>query len=690
MFSSKGLFKAVPCPQRDDCQLPFCWFSHNEPATHETHTGNSVEYDPFTAGAPDSPPSKRRKLNDDASEASMGTSTLDRAITPPPVRKPVAKRVVDLNTEGGPAQQRHGKPTIESIGADYLHTGLSSAQNSTTAALQVPVSSTPSNLPKSTTLKPPSNAANSVSKSPNTEQLSSTAKAVTPPPVRPKPKSAVAKDGKGQAPPKAEPLKPRMVTGGVDWKTRDALLKVLHQRMVDNNTNIREKVKRKEVVDETLRLFDHELVTLALDEEAAFAAQYQAGIYTNVVKQRIHAISKMTDEAWGGYVAGKINRVQRLRERRSGKAPKAETQVKTNTVRVPLIPGFDPDAEISLLKHLQQPLEKLQQYGYVTSTPSNTDLSAARATMKASDGWEKCDRCSARFQVFPGRDEHGRLASGGRCFYHWARVMTGPLSRTDRNTGGKEAKHRCCNQSYGTEGCSESETHVFNDKDTKRLATIWPWTTTPDKAGTMAPVSFDCEMCYTTLGMEVVRVTAISWPSNETLLDVLVRPYGEILDLNTRFSGVSRKMFAEAIHDGELNDDHNDERGRLRKVASPADARQRLFDLITPTTPLIGHAIDNDLNTLRIIHPFVIDTVLLYPHKNGLPYRQSLRNLAFDHLDGRRIQVGDEGHDSKEDAIATSDLVSKAARETWKLLKFQGWKIEDGTLVKDADGGSKL
>ena len=42
---------------------------------------------------------------------------------------------------------------------------------------------------------------------------------------------------------------------------------------------------------------------------------------------------------------------------------------------------------------------------------------------------------------------------------------------------------------------------------------------------------------------------------------------------------------------------------------------------------------------------------------------------------------GDRGHDSKEDAVATGDLVRVKAMETWKTLKSKGWVMKDDKLV---------
>ncbi|EQL02418.1 Ribonuclease H-like protein [Ophiocordyceps sinensis CO18] len=143
-------------------------------------------------------------------------------------------------------------------------------------------------------------------------------------------------------------------------------------------------------------------------------------------------------------------------------------------------------------------------------------------------------------------------------------------------------------------------------------------------------------------------------------LDVLVQPKGEVLDLNSRYSGVWPDDLALAeLWTGQeippLTDDGDGAQKKLKKVQSPAAARDLLFSLISPDTPLIGHGLENDLNACRIVHPTLIDTVLLYPHRAGLPYRRGLKGLVEEQL-GYKIQqdTGPEtlGHDSAEDARA--------------------------------------
>jgi RNA exonuclease 1 len=55
--------------------------------------------------------------------------------------------------------------------------------------------------------------------------------------------------------------------------------------------------------------------------------------------------------------------------------------------------------------------------------------------------------------------------------------------------------------------------------------------------------------------------------------------------------------------------------------------RASLDSFINSDTILIGHALDNDLKTLRMIHTQCVDTAILFPHRSGAPYRRALKDL---------------------------------------------------------------
>ncbi|OJJ76003.1 hypothetical protein ASPBRDRAFT_117074 [Aspergillus brasiliensis CBS 101740] len=633
MFAPLGLFKDIPCPEGQNCLLLTCIFSHRDVASTSASQG--------TRQSADIPREVKSGIGTTAGETTV---------------KPKVQ---------APGEEKNTKPN-----------GKSASLPVKEAFSQSSVSTSSSNKPSQSNVK-----------------LQSLSREVTPPA---KPTSISAKasalGSQKSLPPRQAPresLNPRMLTKApAPHGVRLAILTKLHAGMSALNDKL---AKDKESQDKCLVLTPNELITMALDEEEKTAKE-NPSIYSNVIKLRIVKLSKMSKEDWAKDVKAHLN------ERYYKIAPESE-QAKPK----PLDTGLSAEEEIALASKLVTRLEGLEQYGYVTKAPTDAEVEGARKGVIESKGWEKCDRCGGRFQVFPGRREDGTLTTGGQCTYHPGKPLYPPKKKTDHITGQKDAYFSCCNESVGTSaGCTKGKTHVFKVSETKRLASVLQFQTTPEQPGKgrLPPVCFDCEMGYTTLGLELIRLTAVSWPQGKTLLDILVRPIGEVLDLNSRFSGVFPEHYTKAIPYGStgsqtslpLLEDGEVDSPPLQIVESPAAARALLFKCLQPDTPLIGHAIDNDLNACRIIHPTIIDTVLLYPHPRGLPLRMSLKTLCRRHLD-RDIQTGgSSGHDSKEDSVATGDLVRVKAAETWKVLKSKGWRIHNDQLVPppgtDADAAA--
>ncbi|KAG5360457.1 RNA exonuclease 3 [Yarrowia sp. B02] len=330
----------------------------------------------------------------------------------------------------------------------------------------------------------------------------------------------------------------------------------------------------------------------------------------------------------------------------------------------------------------------LAQNGYpVNPTPSRSGLSS-------NIGIQHCDRCNKAFDV-PKVDNYGS------CKYHWARPRLGG------NANMPEKFYPCCNQPVGaSEGCEEAPRHVYKLHDLNDLAFVIPFRKVPEKSGSEkaangskeqsggnlmsslglggskpAPparrprtvfngpavasrepditlenmksekpdaakpnssvVAVDCEMLYTTLGMELCRVTCIDYTGKKTL-DRVVRPTGRILDFNTRFSGIS-----------DLDEQIITETGERGPSVSFEEAHKLIFALVSPSTILVGHGLENDLIAMRLIHDRIIDTSILYPDFNP-KYKTALKTLALKYLK-RTIQTGE--HDSMEDALAALDVV---------------------------------
>lgn len=627
MFTTLGLFADTPCPQGHECTLLTCLFSHKSrnfaPKKHVPHAAKASEDDSVHVA-------KKLKVESDAPSSVQSLEASQR--------QPLSEVTTSTSTTAPPdLAKQSGNP--EQAAPKLLSTTR-------------PVS------------PPPSTRAGAKSAG----QESSVASAAAAP--QPLPPRKVPK----------ESLNPRMLPKApATHAVRSAILTKLHTAIVNLNERLS---KDEDSSNKCFVLSRDELVTMALDEEEKVARE-SPGVYSNVIKLRIVKLMKMDLEEWAKEVMAHLN----------ARYYKIKPVEPTQRAPKPITTGLPAQQEVALVTRLVTPLKGLEEFGYVTKLPTESEIKTAEKGVVESKGWEKCDRCGGRFQVFPGRREDGSLTSGGQCTYHPARPIYPARKKTDRVSHASESYFPCCGESLGTSsGCTKSNTHVFKVSETKRLASILQFKQTPTQPDKdhLEPVCLDCEMGYTTLGLELIRLTAVSWPEGRDLLDVLVKPMGEILDLNSRYSGIFPENYAsarpygssEAAEDPTVQEVSGKRQSPLQVVESPAAARELLFQLLQPETPLIGHAIDNDLNVCRIIHPTVIDTVLLYPHPIGrLPHRMSLRTLARKFLD-RDIQTGgDRGHDSREDSIATGDLVRVKAGELWTRLKAKGWKFEGDALI---------
>ncbi|KAJ4993312.1 RNA exonuclease [Stagonosporopsis vannaccii] len=484
-------------------------------------------------------------------------------------------------------------------------------------------------------------------------------------PVSPPPKASAAPASPVSSGPVA--LMPRkLVKEPAIFTRRLTLLKMLHSFMKPLNDKMAKAVKAE---IKALHMDPNQLNKVAVDEEEQIAKANPA-VYENVLKQRLFKLKKMTPEEW-------VKERFEARARERGLPPKKPPPKRVDT-------GLTPKEEVIFLSTLICSQIGLDAHGYVTKLPTTEQLDQARAAQVSAEFWEVCDRCNTRFQVFPERrEEDGALTTGGQCTHHWGKRI---YPKRSKNAGPEPTTFSCCNEPVGSPGCTTYETHVYKISDPKRLSLVMPFIETPENhsASNDIAVCFDCEMGYTTHGLELMRLTAISWPQHKPLVDVLVRPIGHLLDVNTRFSGITTDQFLNAKPYDPANP--QPKRNDLRIVESPYAARDLFLNHVTTTTPVLGHALENDLNTLRIIHPNIIDTVLLFPHKRGLPLRHGLRALAKEKLDLDIQQGGAAGHDSFEDAKTTGELIRFKVAEKWKQLKHDGWEIRDGGVFPPIPG----
>lgn len=154
-------------------------------------------------------------------------------------------------------------------------------------------------------------------------------------------------------------------------------------------------------------------------------------------------------------------------------------------------------------------------------------------------------------------------------------------------------------------------------------------------------ISIDCEMCETENGIEVTRVSLIDY-NGILLMDTYVKPYARVVDYKEEFSGVNESLL-EPVN------------VRLEQV------QLALLSIISPSTLLAGHSLENDLYALRLIHYRCIDTSVLFPHRLGFPHRKKLKSLAKEYLNlniqNSRSNASGLGHSSVEDARVVLQLI---------------------------------
>jgi DNA polymerase III epsilon subunit-like protein len=160
------------------------------------------------------------------------------------------------------------------------------------------------------------------------------------------------------------------------------------------------------------------------------------------------------------------------------------------------------------------------------------------------------------------------------------------------------------------------------------------------------------------LQSEVVLVCAIDLFTGAVLLEKLVQPSGRVRDWRSQIHGITEATLNAAVEQGNA-------------LAGWMEARAELWKIIDQNTVLVGHALQHDLDVLRMVHTRVVDSAILARNAVGLSSPQwGLQRLCKE-LVGLEIRDNTGGvHDCLEDVLATREVVllcmqKKAKLETW-------------------------
>lgn len=251
----------------------------------------------------------------------------------------------------------------------------------------------------------------------------------------------------------------------------------------------------------------------------------------------------------------------------------------------------------------------------------NTSLGSLTMSKESTGVERTCVRCNTGFFI-----TENEYLTKERCNYHWGRIQ--------------QAHFSCCKKTPGSIGCTSSKLHVWNGTVAGINEPLEGFKSTKSskKEKKRNVYALDCEMCYTVKGLELCKVTILGFDGT-IVYDHFVKPDNEVIDYNTRYSGVT---------ENEVNSP---------KSKTFSEVQKDLLNLVTEDSILVGHGLDNDLRVLKLLHSKIVDTALIFPHERGFPFRYSLKYLMSTHLQ-KQIQTSTVGHDPYEDAFSCLELIN--------------------------------
>ncbi|KAK2709065.1 hypothetical protein QYM36_012920, partial [Artemia franciscana] len=154
--------------------------------------------------------------------------------------------------------------------------------------------------------------------------------------------------------------------------------------------------------------------------------------------------------------------------------------------------------------------------------------------------------------------------------------------------------------------------------------------------------SVDCEWVTCVGNVNGLARVAVVDEELKVFYHSLVKPSLPIVNYNTRYSGITKALLQD-----------------VKKTA--AEVQEELINILPPDAILIGQSLGGDLAAMKLMHPYVIDTSVIF-NLTGQRQRKSKLSLMSQIFLGEKIQCHTSGHDPIEDSIAAMKLV---------LLKLQ-------------------
>ncbi|XP_049732158.1 RNA exonuclease 1 homolog isoform X3 [Elephas maximus indicus] len=386
---------------------------------------------------------------------------------------------------------------------------------------------------------------------------------------------------------------------------------------------------------------NQEAIEKALTEEkVAYDRSPSKNIYLNVAVNTLKKLRGLVPSTTPGLSKTSSRRLVSHEVVLGGRLA-AKTSFSLSRPSSPRVEDLKGAALYSRLKEYLLTEDQLKDNGYPfphPERPGGAVIFTAEEKKPKDASCRICCRCGAEYLV----SSSGRCVRAEECCYHWGRL------RRNRVAGGWETQYTCCSAAVGSVGCQVAKQHVQDGRKENLEGFVKTFEKEHPEDAHPGVYALDCEMSYTTYGLELTRVTVVD-TDMRVVYDTFVKPDNEIVDYNTRFSGVTEADLADTS-------------------ITLRDVQAVLLSMLSADTILIGHSLESDLLALKVIHSTVVDTAVLFPHRLGLPYKRSLRNLMADYL-RQIIQDNADGHSSSEDASACMHLMVWKIREDAKTQR---------------------
>ncbi|KAH7125234.1 hypothetical protein B0J11DRAFT_527777 [Dendryphion nanum] len=162
-------------------------------------------------------------------------------------------------------------------------------------------------------------------------------------------------------------------------------------------------------------------------------------------------------------------------------------------------------------------------------------------------------------------------------------------------------------------------------------------------------IAIDCEMVgvgHNGSTSEIAHIAAIDVLTREIIIDSLVQPTRSVTDWRTQYSGITKNAMMTAVAQNCV-------------LKGWREARAELWKHMDAKTILVGHALQHDLQYLRMQHSRIVDSAILATDAVGPEVRRQwgLKTLCQQLRDKEIQTMKRKGHDPVEDAFAAREVV---------------------------------